>query len=295
VLLWFTLDYKHGTATGAMRLSPLGARSGSAEDLATVDAWQVYTVSMSIDTVHGWDAENGDQMRNSKGRVQDPLHLGRNYNDVRQTEMEDPQPSVLIVGGGNCGLAMAARCKVLGIPHLIIERSHAPGSAWESRYASLTLHGPTFTNFMPCLPYPNWFPTFIPAQQLSKFMQAYTAIMDLNVWVNSTAKTQSATYDNTSGRWTVDIDRNGSPYRLHPKNVIICTGISGSQPKLPEIPGMVSTTCCLSACMTRTAQDTFKRAGGIAVHSSVHKTTSEWHAKRVLVVGAGASSGSSTP
>ena len=49
-------------------------------------------------------------------------------------------PEVLIVGGGQSGLEIAARLKLLGVPSLIIEKQARIGDQWRHRYAALCLH-----------------------------------------------------------------------------------------------------------------------------------------------------------
>jgi cation diffusion facilitator CzcD-associated flavoprotein CzcO len=169
---------------------------------------------------------------------------------------------------------MAARLKVLGIPHLIIEKGDAAGHSWASRYASLSLHGPTYANHLPLVPFPFWFPVFLPAQQLAAFLQHYAKIMDLNIWTNSELDGKSAGYDEKEGRWTVSVTRaDGTKRVLRPRHLIIATGISGTLPNVPNVPGMAD----------------FEKHGGLVVHSSRHRTGPDWKGKRCIIVGAATS------
>ncbi|RSM06737.1 hypothetical protein CEP52_005576 [Fusarium oligoseptatum] len=214
ILLHLDLDFSHGTGVAVVRLSPLAAKTGSATELADSQSWKIYTIGTALDTVEGWDAEHGDKMRHQAVKHQDPLGKARDYDQLRQAEidLEDGgDPTVVIVGAGQTGLAMAARLKVLGIPHLIIEKEDRPGYSWASRYASLSLHGPTFTNHLPCVPFPHWFPVFLPAQQLAKFLRHYADIMDLNIWTNCHLDGHNAKYDEEQGKWTISIFIIGYP------------------------------------------------------------------------------------
>ena len=179
VLLHFELDFIHGTGVGVMRLSPFKAKTGSAEELANVDSWRIFTIGTALETVQGWDPEYGDKMRYERGKIFDPLGKARSYHEIRADEIagtDGLNPTVVIIGAGNCGLAMAARLRVLGISHLVIEKEDRVGHSWYSRYKTLSLHGPTFTNHMPLLPFPHWFPTFLPAQQLADFLEHYAEV-----------------------------------------------------------------------------------------------------------------------
>ncbi|ETS80551.1 hypothetical protein PFICI_08080 [Pestalotiopsis fici W106-1] len=273
----FEFDFKHGTGVGVAQLSPIKAKTDAATELADIDSWKLYTIGTAISTVDGWDAETGDRMRNREARVHDPLGRGRNYQELREDEREynnGCEPTVVIIGAGHAGLAMAARLKVLGIPHLIIEKEGAAGQSWSSRYASLSLHGPTFTNHMPCLAFPHWFPEFLPAQQLSKFLHHYAEIMDLNIWTKSKIDGENAVYHEDEGKWTISVEReDGNKRILHPKHLVVATGISGTLPNVPEIPGMSD----------------FEQSGGLIVHSSRFRIESDWVGKKCIVVGAGTS------
>ncbi|EON98386.1 putative dimethylaniline monooxygenase protein [Phaeoacremonium minimum UCRPA7] len=277
VLFHFEFDFAHGTGIGAARLSPFTAKSGSASELADVNSWKLYTIGTAIETVEGWDAENGDKIRYQKAKIHDPLGKARNYQELREDEREGRdgfQPTVVIVGAGHTGLTLAARFKVLGIPHLVIEKEDCAGYSWGSRYGSLSLHGPTFTNHLPCVPFPHWFPVFLPAQQLSKFLQLYAEIMDLNIWTKTHIDGKGAVYDEKEGKWTISVTRgDGSKHVLHPKHIMIATGISGTLPNVPEVPGMTE----------------FEQNGGLIVHSSRHHTGPDWKGKKCIVVGAATS------
>jgi putative flavoprotein involved in K+ transport len=44
------------------------------------------------------------------------------------------QPDVLIIGGGQGGIALGARLRQLGVPALVIDKHPRPGDQWRSRY-----------------------------------------------------------------------------------------------------------------------------------------------------------------
>ncbi|CAG9996231.1 unnamed protein product [Clonostachys byssicola] len=276
LLLHLEFDFEHGTGVAVARLSPLTAKTGSSSELADVASWKIYTIGTTLETIQGWDAEFGDKNRYQRAKVHDPDGNGRNYEDLRRDEADckGADPVVVIVGAGHTGLSMAARFKLLGIPHLIIEKGDHAGYSWATRYASLSLHGPTFTNHMPALPFPHWFPVFLPAQQLAKFLYHYAEIMDLNIWTNSHLDGETAVYDEEKGQWTIHVTRkDGSQRTLHPRHLVIATGMSGTLPNVPEVPGMAD----------------FEKNGGIVVHSSRHRTGTDWKGKRCIVVGAATS------
>jgi len=277
ILLHLEFDFVHGTGVAVARLSPFAAKDGSVEELSNASCWKIYTIGTALETIDGWDAENGDKGRVEAAKVNDPSGKGRTYEEIRRDEVEfndGTSPTVLIIGGGQTGLAMAARLKVLGISHLIIEKEDRVGYSWANRYASLSLHGPTFTNHLPCIPFPHWFPTFLPAQQLAKFLHHYAGIMDLNIWTKSQIDGQTAVYREEQGRWDVSVTRgDGSKRILHPRHLMIATGISGTLPNVPDVPGMSD----------------FRENGGVIAHSSQYRTDPSWKGKRCIIVGAATS------
>ena len=52
------------------------------------------------------------------------------------------QPDVLIIGGGQSGLAVAARLDALGVSNLVVEADERVGDSWRERHEMLSLHGP---------------------------------------------------------------------------------------------------------------------------------------------------------
>ena len=59
------------------------------------------------------------------------------------------QPYVVIVGGGQGGIALGARLRQLGVPTIIVERNARPGDSWRKRYKSLCLHDPVWYDHLP--------------------------------------------------------------------------------------------------------------------------------------------------
>jgi hypothetical protein len=60
----------------------------------------------------------------------------------RELEFEDSEPYAIIIGGGQCGLELAARLQFLDVPTLVLEKSDRIGNQWRGRYEALCLHDP---------------------------------------------------------------------------------------------------------------------------------------------------------
>ena len=71
------------------------------------------------------------------------------------------QPYVVIVGGGQGGIALGARLRQLGVPTIIVDRNPRPGDAWRKRYKSLCLHDPVWYDHLPYIDVPRQLAGFL--------------------------------------------------------------------------------------------------------------------------------------
>ncbi|MFK0386546.1 NAD(P)/FAD-dependent oxidoreductase [Agrobacterium sp. NPDC090273] len=190
-----------------------------------------------------------------------------NWKEKREKETEalgyTTQPYVVIIGGGQGGVALGARLRQLGVPAIIIEKNERPGDSWRKRYKSLCLHDPVWYDHLPYIPFPENWPVFTPKDKVGDWLEMYTKVMELNYWGSTTCK--SASYDDAAREWTVVVERNGEDVVLRPKQLVLATGMSGKA-NVPKIPG----------------QDLFK---GEQQHSSQHPGPDAYAGKKVVVIG----------
>ncbi len=190
---------------------------------------------------------------------------GPNWLDLRRkkVQFEDAQPAVLVVGGGQAGLAIAARLAQRRIDTLIVDRWPRVGDNWRRRYHALTLHNQVHVNHLPYMPFPPNFPVYIPKDKLANWFEAYAEAMELNYWTDT--EFVGAAYDGK--RWSARLKRNGSIRDVHPSHIVLATGVSGI-PNIPDIPAL-------------------KGFAGKVIHSSEYVDGEDWRGKRTVVVGTG--------
>jgi putative flavoprotein involved in K+ transport len=188
--------------------------------------------------------------------------LERREREARELGYET-QPEVLIVGGGQGGIALGARLRQLRVPTIIVERNERPGDSWRKRYKSLCLHDPVWYDHLPYIKFPENWPVFSPKDKIGDWLEMYTRVMELNYWSSTEAK--SAKYDEEAGEWVVVVEREGADVTLRPKQLVMATGMSG-RPSTPEIPGM----------------DVFK---GEQHHSAQHPGADAYKGKQAVVIG----------
>ncbi len=173
------------------------------------------------------------------------------------------QPHTLVVGGGQGGIALGARLRQLGVPAIVVDRHDRPGDQWRKRYKSLCLHDPVWYDHLPYLPFPQNWPVFAPKDKIGDWLEFYTRVMEVPYWPRTTCL--SASFDESTQSWTVEVDRDGERITLHPKHLVLATGMSG-KPAVPTLPG----------------QDVFR---GDQHHSSAHPGPDAYIGRKAVVVG----------
>ena len=110
----------------------------------------------------------------------------KTWLEEREREAEElgyeTQPYVVIVGGGQGGIALGARLRQLGVPTIIVERNERPGDSWRKRYKSLCLHDPVWYDHLPYINFPENWPVFSPKDKIGDWLEMYAKVMELNYW-----------------------------------------------------------------------------------------------------------------
>jgi putative flavoprotein involved in K+ transport len=251
----FGFETAQGRGSGVLRLTP--------DEAGAFKAWTLLT---ALDEIKGHEERLGRSRPQGKAYSRD--FRGPNWLDLRKAAAEygDREPAVLVVGGGQAGLSIAARLTQLDVDTLIVDREARIGDNWRKRYHALVLHNQVHVNHLPYMPFPPNWPAYIPKDKLAAWFEAYVESMELNYWTGS--EFAGGSYDETAKRWSVALRRaDGTTREMHPRHVVLATGVSGI-PSLPDIPSL-------------------RNFAGAILHSSQYDDGEAWKGKNILVIGSG--------
>ncbi|TQK71490.1 NAD(P)/FAD-dependent oxidoreductase [Nocardioides sp. SLBN-35] len=249
---WFEFETSVGRGRGLVRV-------------VDEDGPKAWTFLTTLYELKGHEEPKG--VRRPMGAVHGATKERVTWLEKRQAEDAalgvDTQPYVLVVGGGQGGIALGARLRQLGVPALVIDKHPRPGDQWRNRYKSLCLHDPVWYDHLPYLKFPDNWPVFAPKDKVGDWLEFYTRVMEVPYWSNTVAT--SASYDEGTGEWTVHLEREGKPLVLKPTHLVMATGMSGKA-NVPTYPGA----------------DVFQ---GEQHHSSQHPGPDAYADKKVVVIG----------
>jgi cation diffusion facilitator CzcD-associated flavoprotein CzcO len=252
----FEFETAFGPANGVLRLVP--------DAQGRLRAW---TLNTNLHELGGHEEEF--RRRPEPDSTRD--FGAENWSDrlAKSRTYSDRDPTVIVVGGGQAGLSIAARLHQLGIDTLIVDRHQRIGDNWRTRYHSLTLHNEVHVNHLPYLPFPPSFPVYIPKDKLANWFEFYVEAMELNVWTGT--ELVAGSYDEERREWRVTLRRpDGSERMMRPHHLVFATGVSSIPYTPPDIPGL----------------DAF---AGTKVHSGDFKNAEQWKGRTALVLGTGTS------
>ena len=247
---WLVVDARHARGLGHLRI-----RDG-----------RIWTLLTTIQELKGFEEAQG--LRRPMGAEHGIRRGRKTWLDRQQEEAEtlgkSRQPYVLVIGGGQGGIALGARLRQLGVSHIVIDRQPRPGDQWRNRYKSLCLHDPVWYDHLPYIPFPEHWPVFAPKDKIGDWLEMYTRVMEVNYW--SSTQCLGARYDEAAQEWEVTVEREGRQMVLRPQQLVFATGMSGKA-NIPRIEG----------------QERFR---GEQQHSSQHSGPEAYAGKKVVVIGA---------
>ena len=249
-------ETKLGRGEGVLRLI---------EEGTTLKAW---ALSTSLEEMKGFEEKIG--ANRPSGSAYSRNFGGDNWEDARRRAQsyEDHDPTVLVVGGAQAGLSIAARLNQLGVDTLVVEKWPRIGDSWRKRYHSLALHNSIHVNNLPYMPFPPTWPNYIPKDMLGLWFESYAQIMEINHWT-STEFTKGE-WDDAAKHWKATLKlADGSERLLKPRHIVFANGVS-SYPLKPEIPGL-------------------EEFEGDVIHSEGFDSGAPYAGKKAIVIGTGSS------
>jgi hypothetical protein len=252
----FRFETTLGRCSGLLRL---------VADPQRPDQWLAWTLSTTLDEIKGHEERRGS--RRPKGDNYARRFGAPNWLDDRvgAQRYQDHEPAVVVVGGGQAGLAIAARLGQLGVDTLVVDRNERVGDNWRNRYHSLVLHNEVHVNHLPYMPFPDTWPTYIPKDKLANWFESYVDAMEINFW--TATEFLGGDYDEAAGHWRVKVRREGKERLLRPRHIVIATGVNGI-PNLPDLPGLSD-------------------FAGEVVHSGAYGDGQQWQDRNAIVLGTG--------
>ncbi|MEM9047455.1 MAG: NAD(P)/FAD-dependent oxidoreductase [Pseudomonadota bacterium] len=226
---------------------------------------KIWTLLTTLVELKGHEEPRGPNRPHGVAHGADPSR--KTWAEARAQEAQSlgysTQPEVVIVGGGQGGIALGARLRQLGVPTIIVEKNARPGDSWRKRYKSLCLHDPVWYDHLPYIKFPENWPIFSPKDKIGDWLEMYTRVMELTYWSSTTA--EKAVWDPAEKAWTVTVTREGQEVTLRPRQLVLATGMSGKA-NIPAFAG----------------QDVF---AGDQQHSSQHPGPQGLEGKKVVVIG----------
>jgi putative flavoprotein involved in K+ transport len=246
---WITFETEMGRGYGHIRI-----KDGA-----------IWTLLTTLSELKGFEEKSG--FTRPLGALHGVNPNAKSWKERREEEIEklgrETQPYVLIIGGGQGGIALGARLRQLNVPTIIVERNARAGDSWRKRYKSLCLHDPVWYDHLPYIDFPKNWPIFSPKDKIGDWLEMYAKVMELNYWTGTTA--EQASYDEATKAWTVVVNRDGEKLTLRPKQLVFATGMSGVA-NIPKFKGAESFL-------------------GDQHHSSRHPGPEGFKGKRVVVIG----------
>lgn len=135
---------------------------------------------------------------------------------------------VLVIGGGQAGLAASWRLQQAGASHMVVDASARIGDSWRGRYDSLTLFTPRSLSALPGFGLPGDPEGYASRDEFANYLEIYATRFSLPV-MSSTRVTELTRGDGSL--FTAMLD-TGTIAKA--RAVVVCTG-AFQQPNIPGI------------------------------------------------------------
>lgn len=182
--------------------------------------------------------------------------------------LADNDPAIVIIGSGFAGLCMAIQLKLAGYDQFVIlEKNDDLGGTWrDNTYPGCACDVPSHMYSFSFELNPGWSRMFAPQHEIWAYMRRCASKYGVDAHIRYGCLVERMEWDDATGRWRVGTAA-GEVYTAR----AIVSGIGALHvPSVPEIPGA-------------------DRFAGAAFHSAQWDRSCDLSAKRVAVIGTGAS------
>ena len=167
--------------------------------------------------------------------------------------------TVIVIGAGANGLAVARALREQAIPVRIVDRAGRAGDAWRQRHPQLRLNTHRDLSCLPGLALPAGSAAFPSRDDIIRYLEEYAARLDVPVDYAVTVER----IEQSSGGWAIETDC-GTYYSEH---VVIATG----REQVPYIPGWPG-------------RESYR---GRLIHAHEFGDADQYRGSKVLVIGCG--------
>jgi putative flavoprotein involved in K+ transport len=175
--------------------------------------------------------------------------------------MAQHSETLVIIGGGQSGLAAAREAQLHGLRPLVLEAQERPAGSWPDYYDSLRLFSPARFSAMPDAPFPGDPDHYPSRDEVGDYLVRYAQQLDVEIRTSSTV---TAVHARQGGGFLV---RTAGGEEIEAAGLVAATGSFGN-PHQPRLPG----------------QDGFT---GRILHSADFRAPAAFTGQRVVVVGGG--------
>ncbi|MDB1088237.1 NAD(P)/FAD-dependent oxidoreductase [Streptomyces sp. ACA25] len=170
-----------------------------------------------------------------------------------------PDP-VVVVGGGQSGIAAARAVHEAGLRPLLLEAGDRPGGSWPAYYDSLTLFSPARFSALPGLPFPGDPDRYPVRDEVTDYLRDCAGRLGTEIRTRTRAEA-------VEGRGPGFLVRTTDGEEI-PAGAVIAASGSFSRPHVPRLPDR-------------------ERYTGTLLHAADYRSPEPFANQRVVVVGAG--------
>lgn len=138
--VFISFDTAVGKAKGVLRL---------VQQTEEKSELKLFTIMSALDQIKGHEEKLGHNRPKGVDHGQHEEQTSYLSQRAYETGYKNHSPQVVVVGGGQAGLTVAARLKMMGVDALIVEKNKNIGDNWRNRYKFLVLHDPVWYDHLP--------------------------------------------------------------------------------------------------------------------------------------------------